>query len=428
MTSGSSVPSASEQQSASASRLMRFTGHAYLRQRIVLSVLSGRPIRIDKIRASSSFTEPGLSNYEASFLRLIEKITNGSKVEIGYTGTSIFLKPGIVSGGKVTHDCGADKSISWYLEWIICLAPFAKRELHLTLKGITTHYNELGADILRTVTLPHLQLFMPTELSSLSSPLELRILKRGAPPLGGGEVFFCCPLLPSTGGTGSGGSSAGGMIRSLNFTQPGRVRRIRGIASATRVSPQMANRMIDSARGVLNRYIPDLYLFADVFKGDESGKSPGYALSLVATSTTGVLHCAEALSNPSSSEQSLSTPEEVALSASRALLTEIASRGCIDRAHQAMVLLLMAVGPEDVSKVRMGRLTANAVQMLRDIQDTLGVRFKIKDADAEQGKKRAKSVVHAENAEPSETKVEVEGDEVILSCFGVAVRGARKVG
>lgn len=62
------------------------------------------------------------------------------------------------------------------------------------------------------------------------------------------------------------------MLRTLNFTQAGRVKKIRGIASSVRVSPQMANRMIDSARGVLNRYIPDLYLFADVYKGEDSGK------------------------------------------------------------------------------------------------------------------------------------------------------------
>lgn len=71
----------------------------------------------------------------------------------------------------------------------------------------------------------------------------------------------------------------------------------------------MSNRMIDAARSVLNRYIPDIYLYSDVYKGDESGKlviflrftiftaeksefrSPGYALSLLSESTTGVLHC-----------------------------------------------------------------------------------------------------------------------------------------
>ena len=30
--------------------------------------------------------------------------------------------------------------------------------------------------------------------------------------------------------------------------------------------------MIEAARGVLNRYIPDIYLYSDVYKGEESGK------------------------------------------------------------------------------------------------------------------------------------------------------------
>jgi RNA 3'-terminal phosphate cyclase len=44
------------------------------------------------------------------------------------------------------------------------------------------------------------------------------------------------------------------------------------ISHAVRVSPQMSNRMIDACRSVLNRYIPDIYLYSDVYKGDESGK------------------------------------------------------------------------------------------------------------------------------------------------------------
>ena len=41
---------------------------------------------------------------------------------------------------------------------------------------------------------------------------------------------------------------------------------------STRVSPQFANRMVDAARSVLNRYIPDIYLYTDVYKGEDSGK------------------------------------------------------------------------------------------------------------------------------------------------------------
>lgn len=44
------------------------------------------------------------------------------------------------------------------------------------------------------------------------------------------------------------------------------------VRHAVRVNPQFSNRMIEAARSLLNRYIPDIYLYSDVYKGDESGK------------------------------------------------------------------------------------------------------------------------------------------------------------
>ena len=360
-------------------RLLRFTGHAYFRQRLILATFAKRPVRIDKIRPDDE--EPGIRDFEAGFLRLLEKVTDGSRVEINYTGTSVYYHPGVISGGPVTHDCGTSRAIGYFFEWIVLLAPFAKQELALTLRGITTGMGDLGADTLRTVMLPTLASFMPLDsVSMLSSAMELRIVKRGAPPLGGGEIFFRAPLVS--------------LLRPLNFVEAGRIRKIRGIASAVRVSPQMANRMIDAARSVLNRYIPDLYLFSDVYRGEESGKSPGFAMSLVATSTTDALHSAEATSSPGV------TPEDVGLLAARQLLSEIQAGGCIDRSQQPMALVLMALGPEDVAKVQLGALTPQAIQCLRDIRDALGVVFKIKPVP--------------------------ESDEHVLSCVGIGFRGYKK--
>lgn len=44
---------------------------------------------------------------------------------------------------------------------------------------------------------------------------------------------------------------------------------------AVRVNPQFSNRMIEASRSILNRYIPDIYLYSDVYKGEESGKQVG---------------------------------------------------------------------------------------------------------------------------------------------------------
>ena len=66
------------------SRLLRFTSHEAFRPRLILSLLSQRPVRIDRIRPDHQ--HPGLRDFEAGFLRLLEKCTNGTSVEIGYTG------------------------------------------------------------------------------------------------------------------------------------------------------------------------------------------------------------------------------------------------------------------------------------------------------------------------------------------------------
>lgn len=80
-------------------------------------------------------------------------------------------------------------------------------------------------------------------------------------------------------------------------------------------------------------------------------RSPGYALSLVAESTTSALHCSEAVSRPGVA------PEDIALEATWSLLGEIERGGCIDQRHQTLVLLLMVLGSEDVGRCRMAEPT-----------------------------------------------------------------------
>ncbi|KAI0064561.1 18S rRNA biogenesis protein [Artomyces pyxidatus] len=338
---------------AQSGSFLQFSGHHYLRHRLVLSVLSGKAVKIDKIRPDDK--NPGLRDYEISFLRLLERVTNGTVIEISVTGTAILVKPGIIAGGSVSHDCPLSRSIGYFLEPIVMLAPFAKRPLNLTLKGITTDDKDLSADIIRTVTLPHLEFF------GISDGLELRIKRRGSSPLGGGEVQFLCPIVKQ--------------VKTLNFVDPGKIKRIRGIAHAVRVSPQFSNRMIEASRSVLNRYIPDIYLYSDVYKGEDSGKSPGYALTLLAESTTSALHCAEAVS------QAGVAPEDIALDAARGLLREVQRGGCVDQKHQTLVLLLMVLGSEDVGRCRMAEPTERTIQFLRDVKATFGTSFKIVPVD-----------------------------------------------
>jgi RNA 3'-terminal phosphate cyclase-like protein len=67
----------------------------------------------------------------------MDKISNGSAIEIDHTGTLVTYRPGVLVGGKLHHECPPSRAIGYFLEAMVWLAPFCKKPLVLTLSGIT---------------------------------------------------------------------------------------------------------------------------------------------------------------------------------------------------------------------------------------------------------------------------------------------------
>lgn len=86
-----------------------YKGSNFFRQRLVLSILSGKPVRITHIRALED--EPGLKEFEVSLIRLFDKITNGSIIELNETGTALYFQPGLLYGGTVNHECSTQRGV-----------------------------------------------------------------------------------------------------------------------------------------------------------------------------------------------------------------------------------------------------------------------------------------------------------------------------
>ncbi|EGD72813.1 hypothetical protein PTSG_04540 [Salpingoeca rosetta] len=335
----------------------------YFRQRIVLSLLSGRPCRFNNIR--SEHANPGVRGHEVKFLRLMEKITDGTKITINDTGTQVTFRPGnIVNGRKLTFNCGTARSIGYYLEHLLYVAPFGKKPLHITFTGITNDDQDPNVDILRTTMLPVLQRF------GLDDGLELKILKRGCrgsgrddskddkQSAGGGEIVFQCPIFRQ--------------VTPLRALLPGKVKRVRGIVYTALTASHTSNRVVDGARSVLNNFIPNVFLYTEHFGKDKGGKAPGYGVSLIAETTQGYLFSAQATAQPRQQ------PEELGKQCSRLLLEEIKRSGTTDRQCQCVTFALMALCSQDVSKVCVGELTDYSVQFLRDLKKVFGVTFKLR--------------------------------------------------
>ncbi|KAJ8915742.1 hypothetical protein NQ315_004554 [Exocentrus adspersus] len=367
--------------------LLTYKGSSFLRQRLILSVLSGKPVRILEIRTADD--NPGVSEFEVSLIRLLDKLTNGTIIELDETGTSLYFQPGLLYGGAIDHDCSLQRGIGYYLEALYMLGLFCKQPLVATLRGVTSNPIDPSVDLMKTSMLQTLKKFILDD-----EGLELKILKRGVLPLGGGEVVFKCPIRKQT--------------RPVQLLDAGMVKRIRGTAYALRVSPALANRMVDSAKGILLKFIPDVYINTDQCKGKQSGKSPGFGIHLMAETTNGVIYSAEQVSNVVSSGEEPSLPEDVGAGAAQRLLYEIYLGGVTDSTSQSLAILCMALGQKDVSKMITGPLTEYSIWFLRHLKEFFGVTFKLEN--------------HLSDEECEGTG----SDKVSLTCVGIGCSNISK--
>jgi len=390
------------------SRTLKYNdGATQFRLRLIVSLLSSRPLLLRNIR-SDDLDAPGLHEHEASFLRLLDRMTNGTKIEINATGTQLRFKPGVLLGGEIEHDCptGGEsgtggRSVGWFLEGILPLAAFGKEPLQLTLRGITDGTSDVdpSPDYLSASFVP---LMIKLGIGNDDTPPpSLRVTRRGAAPAGGGSVEFYCPIVKE--------------LTPLELVDFGKVKRVRGTAVSCRIPPSSAARVAHAAKGVMHRLLPDVWIHTDVHSGsgrkrkgagdrtgDASaagcGPSPGLGVLLTATTTDGICLSTECSMNHNVSSESsnpyqqqnqpverrqMELPEDLGKRSATLLLHEIHGGGCVDTSCQSFALLMMCLTPEDVSRIRLGPLSQYAVVSLRLYKEALGVEFKLRVVEEE---------------------------------------------
>lgn len=348
---------------------IKFTDGATLfRPRLICSLLSHRPILVRNIRAED-LDSPGLHEHEASFLRLLDKITNGTKIEINTTGTELRFFPGILTGGEYEHSCSELRGIGYFLEGIIALAPFGKEPLKIVFDGVTDGMEDLdpSADYFVHSVIPLFAKF-GIGVDDGYPPPDIQIIRRGAAPAGGGRVSFYCPIVKE--------------LSEIHFTDFGKIKRVRGNAISCRINPSSSARVAHSAKRVFHRLLPDVWIHTDVHtasnkKNKGCGESPALKVCIWAETTSDVIICTETF-HRDGKIRGKELPEDLGKRSAVMLLEEIQKGGCIDASAQNLAFIWMALGPEDVSRIRIGSLDHYTIGCLRLLKDFFDVEFKMK--------------------------------------------------
>ncbi|KAF6251744.1 RNA 3'-terminal phosphate cyclase [Scenedesmus sp. NREL 46B-D3] len=223
-------------------------GGQILRNAVALSALLGSSIHVDKIRAGRK--NPGLSPQHLTGLRLVEAICSGHLEGGAVRSTAITFTPGATAAGTYTADTKTAGSCTLMVQQALPCLLLARQQAAsrstvstLTLRGGTDASFAPPIGYLQHVLLPTLQRL----LGPAAAGLNLKLVRRGFYPKGGGEAVLQVPSLP-----------AGQALPAWERISRGRLLRIDGTAfTAGQLKPEVGSRMARAAADCVRQALMD---------------------------------------------------------------------------------------------------------------------------------------------------------------------------
>lgn len=124
---------------------------------------------------------------------MIEAVCNGCKVMVAKGGSVLKFYAGMVTnneGVELHFDCGLERSISYYLEYLLLIAMTGKTALNIHLHGVTNHPSDNSVDSIQNQLIPYLKTHY-----GVDNELQMKIISRGYLPEGGGHVHIIIPSI-----------------------------------------------------------------------------------------------------------------------------------------------------------------------------------------------------------------------------------------
>lgn len=225
-------------------------GGQILRTALSLSLVTGRPFRIEKIRAHRKV--PGLRRQHLAAVAAAARI-GGARVEGADLGsTELTFVPATIVGGDFRIPVGSAGSAMLVLQTLVPALLRAPEPSRLTLEGGTHNPMAPPFDFVERCFLP--------VLARMGAEVHVTLVRAGFYPAGGGVAV--ASVRPSS-------------LRPLTLDERGKVRRTRARALVAHLPRHVAEREIEAVRARLGRTVDAVEI---VEVGDSAG--PGNLLCL----------------------------------------------------------------------------------------------------------------------------------------------------
>lgn len=400
---------------------IQLEGRNYFRLKLAYALLFNKAIIISNLQRDSS--DYGLTDYEMSFLNLINEITEKTKIKINETGDTLWFTPGIITnnyGKEIQFNCDKSRCLSYYCEGLIPIALYGKERLVISLTGITNNDIDNSVDSFKSSTCSLIQKLVEGD------KVVFNIKKRGLFPTGNGEVYFECPIITH--------------LNPFDWINEGKVKKVTGIAFTSKLHDSFSKRLINKSKGILIKVLPNVWIGEDNYKNKNLDEiTAGYGLSLTAETTKGFFYSSDEIN------QKDKTPEDIGKECAVNFLKEIYNSGVVNASNQGMFLFLMALANNtSVSKMKIGKITKHTKGVLHLIYKLLKIKFHISeydDYDIEEIEDGEENENEAEEEEEEEEQVgdeEKEGEDnegndeevpkqFMFSCIGISLNNVARV-
>lgn len=288
-------------------------GGQLVRMAVALAALRQTPVRVRNIRKGRP--NPGLAPQHVAAVKAVAALSSAEVEGLEAGSAEIVFRPGPIVGGTHAFDVGTAGSVTLVLQACLPVAFAAPEGARITVTG--------GTDVQWSPPLDYFaRVFLPL-LRRLGGAADLLTARRGYYPKGGGQVEAV--VQPTR------------AWAAWNASEPGPIRRVRGVAHASNIPEDIAKRMSAAAVRRLHG-LEDVEVEARTYRGADAVGQGGALVLWAETEKT-------LLGSTSLAERGKSS-DRVGEEAAEALAAELAVGATLDvhAADQLLVYLAQAPG------------------------------------------------------------------------------------
>ena len=323
-------------------------GGQVLRTTIALSALLGKEVYIKNIRGKRP--NPGLRAQHMTAIKAVAALSAAETRGLEIGSTELYFTPRKKVSGSFKFDVGTAGSISLVLQALMPAAAFSTGKTEFEITG--------GTDVRWSPTIDYVRFVVLPNLSKLGYPAQLKLIRRGHYPKGGGRVSMI--VQPCKG------------LTPLRLTERPEIRHVRGISHCVRLPAHVAQRQAAVAREVLKKIDQlDVSVGLETYPpGTDPHIAPGSGIVLYTDNEAGSVLGADSVGERGR------LAEEVGRQAATQLAEEIDSGAPVDR-HMSDILIPYLAVAEGNSEFRTSQITMHTITNARIAELVSGAKITV---------------------------------------------------